>query len=245
VTGYVDLHSHMIPAVDDGVRRFDEAVDLLRETARRGTAVQFATPHVNERYPLDPERDARITERHAHLATAVRAFGLDLQLGYELSAQPWLLDVDPRRYRLGDLDAVLLELPLPLARRCDLDIVRACAEHIEAAGLRPVLAHPERCREIQQDPERLRPFAERGWPMQVNASSLFGREGDPPRRTGWWMIDNGLADLVSSDGHRANRPPFLDEAYRVVRERVGAERADRLLGGGSVASEDDLARAAA
>ena len=236
---FVDIHSHVVPSGDDGVSSVDEGLDLCRQAAERGTSVLFATPHVWPHEPLTPEREARARAAHAEMAPAAAAFGLELKLGFELTPATPLLEQDPRRYRLGDLRAVLLELPFA----GPLGIAERLAEHVEAAGLVPVIAHPERADAILDDPERARELAERGWLLQVNGTSLLGYHGNDREELAWSLVKAGLVATVASDGHRQARPPFLDDAYRAVRERVGEEEADALFGGARLPAADavDLA----
>jgi len=77
-------------------------------------------------------------------------------------------------------------------------------------------------------------LAERGWLLQVNASSLLGRHTPEMEREGWRLIDDGLAALIASDGHRATRPMLLDGAYELTRARVGEEQALRLFDGSAL-----------
>jgi len=108
------------------------------------------------------------------------------------------------------------------------------ATHATDSGLRPVIAHPERAEEILARPALAEELAEQGWILQVNASSLLGRHGLGSRELGWDLVERGLAGLVASDGHRQARPPHLDEAYDLARERLG-EGADRLFDGTALA----------
>ena len=223
---YVDIHSHVVPSGDDGVGSVDEGLDLCREAARRGTSVLFATPHVWPHFGLTQEREEAIRAAHAEMAASLAEGALDLRLGFELTPTLSLLEGDLHRYRLGDLPAVLMELPFA----GPLDLAERVAEQIAAAGLTPVLAHPERADGVIEDPDIVRGYGERGWLLQVNSTSLLGYHGPEPEEAGWLLVESGLADLVGSDGHRPRRPPFLDEAYRAARERVG-EEADRLFDG--------------
>jgi tyrosine-protein phosphatase YwqE len=112
---------------------------------------------------------------------------------------------------------------LHLGHPRNLDLVIACAAHIEHAGLTPILAHPERCGLVIDEPGWVTRFRRRGWLIQVNASSLSGRHGGAPHDLGWALIEAGEADLVGSDGHRADRPPYLDAAFAAVSRRIGRE----------------------
>lgn len=211
---FVDCHSHVVPAGDDGAGTVGEGRDLCVEAARHGTRILFATPHVWPHLLLPPEREAEI--RRAHAAVAAGA-GLELRLGFELTPTPPLLDEDPRRYLLEGTDFVLMEVPFG----GPLDDLLALAAHVEAEGLRPLIAHPERGDSVQADPERAVQLAERGWLLQINATSLLGRHGPDAAALGWRFLEEGLATVVASDGHRATRPPQVDEAYERAVSRLG------------------------
>lgn len=230
-----DVHSHVVPSGDDGVGSVGEGLELCAEAAGRGTSVLFATPHVGPVYPLTAERERSLRAAHAEMAPAAAAFGLDLRLGFELTPAAELLDDELGRYGLGGLAAVLMELPF----RGSLELSERVAEAIEAAGLTPVIAHPERAAALQEDAERARGYAERGWLLQLNATSLTGAHGAGSARVGWWLVEEGLASLVGSDGHRRTRPPFLDEAYALVLDRAGQATANALFGGGALLARSD------
>jgi protein-tyrosine phosphatase len=126
---------------------------------------------------------------------------------------------------------VLVEIPFVGPADLFLEI----GERIERAGLTPIVAHPERTEAGLTNPALADELAERGWPLQVNASSLLGRHSAEMEREGWRLIDEGLASLVASDGHRATRPALLDGAYELTQARVGEERALRLFDGSALA----------
>jgi protein-tyrosine phosphatase len=224
---FVDCHSHVVPSGDDGAQSLDEAVALCTSAAAHGTRLLFATPHVWPQLPLPSDREQRV--RAAYERVAERA-GLELRLGWELTPSEDLLYEDPRRYVLEGLDAVLMEVPFTGRA----DIVWALAEHAEAHGLLPVIAHPERTEAALDEPDLAQGLAERGWAVQVNATSLLGRHGWEAERIGWELVESSDAALVASDGHRATRPAHLDGAHALVAARIGAERARGLFDGSAL-----------
>jgi protein-tyrosine phosphatase len=225
--GFVDCHSHVVPSGDDGATTIEDGIALCREAARRGTAILFATPHVWPQLQLPPDRDAQIRTAYERVRTHAV---LELRLGYELTPDPRLLDEDARRFVLEGTDFVLMEVPF----LGPADLLVALAEHAEAAGLRPVIAHPERTEAVLDRPALADELAERGWLLQVNATSLLGRHGDDPADVGWDLLERGVARIVGSDGHRPTRPPHLDEAYDVAVRRLGEERANPLFDGSAL-----------
>src|SRR5439155_26362084 len=123
----------------------------------------------------------------------------------------------PHRYLLDGTDCVLMEVPFSGPP----DQLYALAEHVEAAGLRPVIAHPERTEAVLEDPSIADDLAARGWMLQVNATSLTGHHGPEPEDLGWSLLERGLGRIVASDGHRTTRPAELDEAYDRAAKRLG------------------------
>jgi protein-tyrosine phosphatase len=233
VTGFVDTHSHMVPSGDDGVRSVDEGVELVLEAGRRGTAVQYATPHALERFPATADRRRRVMAAREQMRARL-AGRVDFRIGWEIGPERWVLDTDPADLAMEGIDACLLELPLPHTGPRNLDMLIACAEHIDAAGLTPILAHPERCDLVVGDLGWVTRFRQRGWLTQVNGSSLHGRHGREAEDAGWTLIESGRADLVGSDGHRGNRPPYLNETFELVTARIGRDRAEPLFTGAAL-----------
>jgi protein-tyrosine phosphatase len=223
---FVDCHSHVVPSGDDGAATVQDGLALCQSAARHGTALLFATPHVWPYFTLSDEREAEIRAAHERMRPHA---GLELRLGFELTPAPALLEEDPARYVLEGTDCVLMEVPFSGPP----DLLFALGEHVEAATLRPVIAHPERTEAVLEDPSIAEQLAERGWTLQVNATSLLGRHGPEPQELGWSLLERGIGKAVASDGHRTTRPAQLDEAYELVTKRLG-ERALRLFDGSAL-----------
>ena len=222
--GFVDCHSHVVPSGDDGAQTLDEGLELCWLAADAETEVLFATPHVWPHLTLPAAREDEIRRAFAQLRERAP---LDLRLGFELTPASPLLDEDPARYVLEGTDIVLVELPFA----GPADGFRALAEHVEAAGLVPLVAHPERTDAVRERPGLAHEIAARGWPLQLNATSLLGRHGPEAEALAWRLVEAGDAAVVASDGHRLSRPARLDVAYELVRARVGEEAALPLFDG--------------
>lgn len=233
---FVDVHSHVVPSGDDGAQTLAEGLELCRGAAAHGTRVLFATPHVWPHMPLPAHRETAIRAAHAELAERA---GLELRLGFELTPDEALLEDDPRRYVLSETDAVLVEIPFLGSAATFLRV----ADWVEDAGLRVVVGHPERTEAVRERPALAAELRERGLLLQVNATSLVGYHGADEEELGWRLLEHGTAALVASDGHRLARPPFLDEAYRRARDRLGPE-ADRFFDGSALLTPERATRAA-
>jgi protein-tyrosine phosphatase len=237
---FVDCHSHVVPSGDDGAGSVEEGLALCRSAAEHGTGVLFGTPHVWPYFTLSDEREAEIRDAYERMRPHA---GLELRLGFELTPTRALLQEDPSRYVLEGTDRVLMEVPFS----GPADVLFALAEHVESAGLRPVIAHPERTEAVLDDPSIAGDLAARGWTLQVNATSLLGRHGPEPEELGWSLLEDHIAGVVASDGHRPTRPAQLDEAYALAQQRLG-DRAVSLFDGsalGVVATQSRTASRAA
>jgi protein-tyrosine phosphatase len=195
----IDLHTHILPGVDDGSRTLEDALDMARAAVADGIRAVAATPHVRDDFPTDAARMERgVAELRSALAE--EGIALDVLPGGELALDRLgrLSEDELSGFGLGgNPDYLLLETPYtgwPLALP---EQVRALATR----GIVPVLAHPERNPDVQRDPERLRPLVLMGALCQVTASSLDGRIGKQARRTGLHLVQTGLAHLVASDAH--------------------------------------------
>ena len=213
----VDCHSHVVPSGDDGAASLRQGIELCHGAARHGTAVLFGTPHVWPHLTLTQEREAAVRKAFADMQPHA---GLELRLGFELTPDRRLLREDVSRYELEGTGKVLIEVPFTGGA----GLLFRVAEHIERSGLTPVVAHPERTESVLDDPAVAAELAARGWLLQVNSTSVLGLHGPGPEELAWRFLEDGAASIVGSDGHRATRPPHLDEAYELVSARLG-ERA--------------------
>ncbi|HSC73469.1 MAG TPA: CpsB/CapC family capsule biosynthesis tyrosine phosphatase [Gaiellaceae bacterium] len=220
---FVDCHSHVVPSGDDGAATVEDGLALCHTAAQHGTTVLFATPHVWPHLTLTEDRERDVRKAFEQMR---RHAALDLRLGFELTPSRALLAEDPARYVLEGTDRVLMEVPFT----GPADLVFELAAHVESAGLQPVIAHPERTEAVLDDPAVADELAERGWTVQVNATSLTGRHGPEIEQLAWLLVETGVATVVASDGHRTTRPAHLDDAYRLARTRIG-ERAAALFDG--------------
>lgn len=228
----VDLHTHLIPGVDDGARNVGEARQALRALADAGVSRVLATPHVDASTLAEPEsREKRLRALDAgweRLREAVGESGSPdspaLGRGVELRLDAPLPDLSDPRLRLAGTDAVLVEFQSLEAPPFG---ARQLSE-VSGAGLLPVLAHPERYRGLERRPELAREWRQAGAVLQLNAGSLVGQYGDAVKGAAWELLRRGWADVLSSDYH-ARGTLHLDGARRALAKRDGGEAVRLLL----------------
>ena len=211
----IDLHSHLLPGIDDGPRTLEESVEMARTMAADGVTLVAATPHVRDDYPTP----VGVVEDGVHeLRAALSDAGvaIDVRTGGEVAVD-WVdrADVgDLRGYGLGGNPGVILvEFPY-LGWPLELGMV---CNRLLGEGITPVIAHPERNDRVQAQPDRLEELVARGALVQLTASSVSGRRGSRSRRAAQHLLEAGLAHLVASDAHHAPGPGSrLSDAARAL-----------------------------
>ena len=202
----IDLHSHILPDLDDGARTLAESLDIARACVADGVEVIAATPHVRHDYPTTADV---MEERVALLQRSLNDEGIELALlgGGEISFDYLgrLTADDRRRFGLGGNPSyLLLEFPY-------YGWTMALEHHVKALvadGVTPVVAHPERSTDVQDDPERVVTVIESGALIQVTAAAIDGRIGRSAQAAAFELIELGLVHLIGSDAHH----PAIREA---------------------------------
>jgi protein-tyrosine phosphatase len=224
----IDIHSHILPGVDDGAVDLPESLAMARLAVERGTAVQFATPHVTNRleFALAESVAARVAELQAVLDTE----GIPLRLvpGAEVYPMEGLAqavdDGVPLTLTHGGkyllLDSPFSSLPMGLGQMIYL---------LQTRGVTPILAHPERVMPIQQNPQLLEEYVHRGLLLQVNTSSVLGRHGEEAQATAHLLLRHRWVHFLASDSHgiRSRRPGLADAAATLA-DAYGQELVDTL-----------------
>ncbi|HEY8487453.1 MAG TPA: CpsB/CapC family capsule biosynthesis tyrosine phosphatase [Thermaerobacter sp.] len=218
--GRVDVHSHLLPGLDDGAAGWDESLALAREAVADGTAEIIVTPHIYpEVYDNDPRTIRALT---AEFQRRLEAAALPLRV--RPGSEVFLLPDTARRWLRGEVVPLGGEGPYVLVEWNMLALppyVEGVLFDLQAAGAVPVIAHPERYLPVQRRPEWLIPLVERGVWLQITASSLLRPRKDPARRVVEWLVRRGMVHLIGSDAHNNQRPPRLHEAYRVLERLPG------------------------
>lgn len=220
----IDIHSHILWGVDDGVKTYEDSVRMLRISAESGTTDIVATPHSNSRYAFDPVVIAARIEELAPVPGLPRIHrGCDFNLSYE-NIQDGL--VTPEKYTVNHLNYLLVEFP-------DLNISPAIDKvfvQFLDRGVVPIVTHPERNGLLQQRIPKLTAWVNEGCLLQVTALSITGGFGKEARDCAWELLQRGLVHVVASDAHDPeHRHTRLSEAREAVAKRFGEVAADSLF----------------
>jgi len=217
----IDLHSHILPGLDDGAVDLYDSVEMALAMAADGVTVVCGTPHVRDDYPTSVEE---MEKALALVREAVASAGIALEIrgGGEVALDR-LPQLDARmraRFGLGG-NSMLLLLETPYSG-WPLDLARTCAQlHLE--HIVPVIAHPERNAEVQHQPDLLEAAVRAGAFVQLTAASVDGRLGRQVAACARNLLELELAHCIASDAHGAG-----------VRD-AGLSAAAKTVGGGEMA----------
>jgi len=225
----IDLHTHILPGIDDGVKSMEEAVQMLKRGAEIGITAICTTPHLSTNYKKD--RTEKIMENFLFLQEKAAQEKIDTQLylGSEIDLRIDFSTVRNLPFFFLNHTQKYLFLELPLGEFPSFTEKILFSLLIE--GLSPILAHPERSLSREEDYERIGRLADSGILMQLNAGSLLGGFGKKVRKAAERLLEKDLADLMASDAHDLNSRPItlMAEAFRRIKNDFGEEKALKLF----------------
>jgi protein-tyrosine phosphatase len=226
----LDLHCHILPAVDDGPSTLEEALDLARFDVRDGITHVVATPHCHRFLRL---LRADILPHVARFNEALRREGLPLTVlpGSEIQltdSAAYRKDYEDGVYcHLGD-DPRFTLLEFPWRGELYPDDAPEHVRWLIGKGTTPLVAHPERHGYLRDDPDRLAALAEAGAWVQITVDSLLGNHGAQARQAGDEILRSFPEAVLASDAHGEDRCSGLSAGYDYVRRRLGPARCDDL-----------------
>ena len=221
----VDIHSHILPEVDDGPKSWDVSVAMCRAAAADGITHQVATPHANDRYPYDREYLRGLV---AHLQQLVGdaprlSLGCDFHLSYE-NIQDAL--AHPTRYVIDGTRYLLVEFSNYSVPQQTTDSFLKLGDR----GITVIITHPERNPILRESLQRVVEWAEQGCVIQMTGSALTGFWGERTRRAAQWLLERQAVHVIATDAHDLEkRVPILSTSRDAAAEICGAEVAEALV----------------
>lgn len=222
----VDIHSHILPEVDDGSHSLEESVEMCRASADDGIRVMVATPHAHDgmHKTHDPEfLSQKVAELNGQLGGRPRiVLGCELRFTHALVKQ--VCDVHSAPTIAGG-PYVLVEFPHA--------VVPPGSEHplfeLMNNQITPIIAHPERNMMLLNEPERFYELISMGVLGQMDTGSITGQFGKKVQQAARVMLENGLIHFIASDCHNTrNRLPGMSAAVAATAEIVGEEYAQAI-----------------
>jgi protein-tyrosine phosphatase len=227
----IDLHSHLLPGIDDGAAGLDEALALARAAVAAGITHSVLTPHFQPGRFDNTLADVQV--RLTDFRIALRDAGIELSVSVagEVRAGPEVMEwaqqsILPLLGRWEGMDVVLLEFPhgqLPLGSE-------KLVAWLVRRGIRPLVAHPERNKDVIRRIEAIAPLVAEGALLQVTADSVCGGFGALAQGRATQLLERGWVTVLASDAHNlSHRPPRLEPGRAAAARIVGEAQSWRLV----------------
>ena len=221
----IDIHSHLLPGLDDGSKSWEMTLEMCRLAMQDGITHIVATPHCDAQFDYDREH---FTDMLATLSEVADG-RLTFSIGCDFHVTPHNVAealANPQRFAIGDSQYLLVEFDhhgIPVNAS---ELLMA----LTSRGMVPIITHPERNAFLIKHPETVLRFIEAGCLVQVTANAFTGFWGTKSRKAAEWLLDREAIHVVASDAHDLKlRPPVLSDARDRVATLVGVEIADALV----------------
>ena len=232
---FIDIHSHIIFGADDGAQSLKEAVELLKLDREEGAVAVCATPHYGRENLYTPDAALvmqnfeRLKERAAEEVPEVRLYlGTEWYCAWELAKR-----IHRREgFLMNGTKYALAEFLEYSGEHEDAGKIRTNLLELKKQGFRPILAHPERYKAMQEDREKLRELTENGILLQVNAYDLLLNVHPKTKDLAQWLAKERLISFIGSDMHGTmKRRPRMEEGINWLYENTDEEYADAVAFG--------------
>lgn len=226
---FIDIHTHILPGVDDGAGSLEESISMLRQAEKENIGSMILTPHQKpDRRCVSPDGMARRMQRLQEIADREKT-GIRLYSGGELFYRHSLAEElrCGKVITLADSRYVLVEF-FPQEQ---YEYIRNGLYSLLAEGYLPVVAHVERYAQVNESRERQEELLDMGCYFQVNAGTLTGNAGFGMKRTAWQLVKRKQVHFIGTDAHRANgsRTPRLLHCAKLLEKKCGSRYAAQLL----------------
>ena len=225
----IDIHSHILPFLDDGPKTFEESIEMCKIAAEDGITTIVATPHsMNGMYESESDKIVKAV-KELNLKLKEAQVSVKILPGAELHINERLLE-DIRTGKALTMNNnkkhILLELPFlftpPGTDKLIFDL--------RSIGIIPIIAHAERITFFQRNPKILEQLVKSGILVQISAGSLSGLFGTRERKCAVKFLKNKMVHFIASDAHSAvSRPPVLTRALEEASRIVGEKEAEKLV----------------
>jgi len=224
----LDLHTHVLPAVDDGAATLSDALQMLQNAYASEVQALVVTPHCNVPGMPGNYLTAQLTQQFDALCAAARKIPISLMLGAEVRVTPEL----PSLLRQGMIPTlngsryVLTEFP----HGGNSELYRIMLDGILEAGFVPLVAHPERYTAVRRDPAMVEHWLDMGCHIQLTAGSILGKFGRDVMQASQYLLSRDLVACVASDAHGVNlRTNYLSDTYTHLQLHYSKDYAHMLL----------------
>lgn len=223
----IDIHSHLIPNVDDGAKSPEETIELIKEAREAGITDIILTPHyIINSYEQNAETLILLKDKLQQIINSEN-INVNLHIGMEVYITDNLVEIlkQNKILTLAGSKYLLMELPLNTnVQYLDMVIFKLIENNII-----PIIAHPERYKFVQEDPSKVRELIDSGCLIQSNIGSILGIYGKKAKKTIKYLLKNDLINFIATDTHRKNTTyPLLQKGIKKIEKITGKEKAEEL-----------------
>src|SRR5690625_1836966 len=218
----IDIHSHILPGIDDGAKSEEDSLQMAKQAVEQGIHTMIATPHHKTTSFNNPRESIIMHTNILNKLLQSHDIPLTLLPGQETRINgDFLTDLQKGDILgLNETDYLFVELPfdhVPL-------YTESMLYDLQMSGYKPIIVHPERNRELLDQPDKLYDLVRKGALTQVTAGSLLGNFGKDVTRFTREIIEHHLTHFIATDAHNVtSRPNNLAEAYDFIQDEIGTD----------------------
>ncbi|EJO5346056.1 exopolysaccharide biosynthesis protein [Clostridium botulinum] len=212
----IDIHSHIIAAIDDGAKDLEYSLKMLKIAEESGTQKIVATPHYYVgKYE---EKYSSVKEKVNYLSKLAKENNINIEifLGQEVLIHRKTIELYEKGYigTINNTSYMLVEFPMTVWKDYYMDVLY----ELRVRGVNPIIAHPERYKFIHENISSINKFIEEGYLFQINTGSLEGIFGKNIEKISKEFIKNRICNFIGSDGHSINvRKPNMSEGAKIIK----------------------------
>lgn len=212
----IDIHSHIIPNIDDGSKSYEMSLEMLKRAEESGTKKIIATPHFFKGYWTESYISIKNKVKELNRLAKENNLNIEIYPGQEVFFNNYILE-DYKLNEIGTLAEsryMLIEFPMD---KINFQKAIDTIYELKIKGITPVIAHPERYMDFINDPEKINQFIDEGYLFQLNGGSITGLFGKEIKKTAETFLENNIYSFIGSDAHsNGNRNTSLREACEVI-----------------------------
>ena len=209
----IDIHSHILPGIDDGPKDMEMSIKMLKLAEEKGTKTMIATPHYIKSIYENHYDEVFALHQELKLAALAAGIKVEILLGQEVMLDKYSLELckEKKLRGINGTSYLLIEFPMDKLPKDALDLIY----ELRLLDIKPIIAHPERYEYIYEEPVMMNDFIEEGCVFQINTGSLQGLFGKKVQNCAKLLVREGLANFIASDAHSINRRcPGIIEGIR-------------------------------
>lgn len=228
---FIDIHTHMLPNIDDGSKSIEMTLNMLRMSSETGTKKIVFTPHYFK-YKKFPYTKEELQAKFNEVKELVKENNIDLEvyLGQEVNMFSSIVDKLEQKeiLTINDSKYVLVEIPYKNAE--PIKLAEEVIYDLKVSGFVPIIAHPERYDDLLRNPHKLSEWVEQGCLLQVNRESIMEKKAKSVYKFVHKLLKNQMVHFVASDSHRDNtRTPVLNDVYECISSQYGKDYTDDIF----------------